>query len=114
MSNDLSGISSLYTSDYWKNSAQTADLENKLSTDTESMSDDELMDVCKEFEVYFVEQMFKAMQKMVPESESSNSKEMDMFGDKLTQEYAKSAAQGEGLGLAQTLYKQMKRNYGLT
>lgn len=114
MSNDLSSISSVYTTDYWKNSTQTANLEKKLTTDKKDMSDSELMDVCKEFESYFVEQMFKAMQKMVPESETSKSKEMNMFGDKLTQEYAKSATQGEGLGLAQTLYKQMKRNYGLT
>ena len=39
---------------------------------------------------------------------------MKMFGDTLTQEYEKSATeQGDGLGLAQMLYEQMKRNYGL-
>lgn len=113
MSSDFSGISSLYTSDYWKNSTQTVELENKLSSDTENMTNDELMDVCKDFEAYFVEQMFKSMQKMVPENDTSNSKEMSMFGDILTQEYAESATEGEGLGLAQILYEQMKKNYGL-
>lgn len=113
MSNDFSGISSLYTSDYWKNSSQTAELESKLSSDTEKLTNDELMDVCKDFEGYFVEQMFKSMQKMVPENDTSNSKEMSMFGDMLTQQYAESATDGEGLGLAQILYEQMKRNFGL-
>ena len=57
---------------------------------------------------------------MVPENEdeesSSISSYMDYFGDTLTQEYAKSATEsnnGKGLGIAQMLYEQMKRNYGL-
>jgi Rod binding domain-containing protein len=39
---------------------------------------------------------------------------MDYFGDMQIQEYSKMAAnQGDGIGLANQLYEQMKRNYGL-
>ena len=55
------------------------------------------------------------MQKMVPENEESSSSDyMEYFGDTLVQEYAKSATnQGDGFGIANMLYEQMKRNYGL-
>ena len=91
-------------------------LENK---DYSKSTNDELMNVCKEFESYFVEQVFKALEKMVPENEdksSTTSSYMDYFGDMLTQEYAAAATEsdnGRGLGIAQMLYEQMKRNYNL-
>ena len=112
---DISGISSLY--DYSTlSSSPKSNLEDKLSSDLSTSTEDELMDACKEFEAYFVEQMFKAMERMIPEreDESSTTKNtMDYFGDMLTQEYAKTATEGEGLGIAQMLYEQMKRNYDL-
>lgn len=91
-------------------------LENK---DYSKGTNEELMNVCKEFESYFVEQVFKALEKMVPENEdksSTTSSYMDYFGDMLTQEYAAAATEsdnGRGLGIAQMLYEQMKRNYNL-
>lgn len=110
----VGGLSSYITSDYWKSAAQTRDLEKTLSNAEEAeMTEDELMDVCKDFESYFVEQMFKAMQKMVPENEDSDNKYMDMFGDMLVQEYAEKATEQQDFGIAKTLYEQMKRNYGL-
>lgn len=92
-------------------------LSDTLSQDLSSATDDELMSVCKEFEAYFLEQIFKSMQKMVPEHEyeSSSSKTMmEYYQDELMSQYAKDATDsGEGLGLAQMLYEQMKRNYEL-
>ena len=41
---------------------------------------------------------------------------MDYFGDTFVQEIASEIVEsneGNGLGIAQTLYEQMKRNYGL-
>ncbi len=76
--------------------------------DVENASDKELMDVCKEFEAYFVEQIFKEMKKTV-KSPEDEGEYMQYFGDMLTQEYAKSATEGEGLGLAKMLYESMKR-----
>ena len=75
------------------------------------------MEACKKFESYFVEQMFNAMQKMVPESEfeSSTSKMMtDYYKEQLVNKYADASTEsngGKGIGIAQMLYEQMKRNY---
>lgn len=103
----------MYTSDYWNNTKQTKELENSLSGEMTGKTEEELMKVCKEFETYFVEQMFKSLQKMVPKDENSDNQYMDMFGDMLVQEYAKSATEQQDFGLAQSLFEQMKRNYGL-
>ncbi len=105
-----------YEDVYSNNSTQTSSLQGKLSEDFSNATDEELLEVCKEFEAYFVEQTFKAMQKMIPESEdesSSSASTLDMFEDNLVQEYASMATEGEDLGLAQTLYEQMKRNYSI-
>lgn len=121
MSMSLDGLYSQYSDLYTSSTAQSQASANKLqstlaNTDYSASTDDELMEVCKDFEAYFVEQVFKALEKMVPESddESSTSSYMDYFGDTLTQEYAANATEsngGKGLGIAQMLYEQMKRNY---
>ena len=111
-------------SDYYLNNSltsQSATKAEKLSSslramDSAAASDEELLESCKEFEAYFTEQMFKAMQKMIPESESVSSSTrqlQDYYKEQMIQSYAEQSAQGEGLGLAQMLYEQMKRNYGL-
>lgn len=95
---------------------KTNKLEQTLTSDLSAATDEELMSVCKEFESYFLEQVFKAMQKMVPESEnqSSSTKQLqDYYKDEMIQQLAKDSTETNSLGLAQTLYEQMKRNYGL-
>ena len=92
-------------------------LQNKLNgTDYSKATDDELLNACKQFEAYFVEQMYKGMWKTIPQSEeSSNSTStlMDYYKDKMIQGMAEQTTEQSGLGLAQMLYEQMKRNYGL-
>lgn len=117
MADSISGLGQYYSDMYSTDtSASKADtLKDTLSTtDLSNATSDELMDVCKEFESYFVEQMYKAMEKMVPESEDSKSPYLENFGDMLTQEYASATTEGDGLGMAQMLYEQMKRNYNIT
>ncbi|TCT14007.1 flagellar protein FlgJ [Natranaerovirga pectinivora] len=68
----------------------------------------ELKEMCREFESYFIEQMFKEMRKTVPKSgliQESHGEQI--FTDMLYQEYAKEASKGQGMGLAQMLYKQL-------
>ncbi len=94
----------------------TADkLKDTLSKDYHAATDEELMSVCKEFEAYFLEQVFKSMQKMVPEHEyqsSSTKSMMEYYQDELMKNYATDATeQDNGLGIAQMLFEQMKRNY---
>lgn len=114
MSVSMDAVLNMYNT--YQTTDKTGDaLKDKLSKDYSDATDDELMSVCKEFEAYFLEQVFKSMQKMVPEHEydSSSSKTMmEFYQDELMSNYAKSATDnGEGLGLAAKLYEQMKRNY---
>ena len=124
MSMSIDGLYSQYADMLASSSGQTSAADKLQSTlkgtDYSQSTDDELMKVCKEFESYFTEQVFKALEKMVPESDedsgSGMSSYVDYFGDMLTQEYAATATEGngcQGLGIAQMLYEQMKRNYGL-
>jgi len=116
---DISGLTSVYTEKATQ-SAQNSklnSLENTLkNADKSESTDEELMSVCKEFEAYFMEQVFKGMKSaMVPESESTDSASKTLknyYEDNLMTEYAKSASdQMEGSNsLAQMLYEQMKRN----
>lgn len=115
MSISIDSMTALYNTEYTKNSTNA--LKDTLNSDFTKATQDELMDACKEFEAYFVEQMFKSMQKMVPEStmsQSSSTKQLqDFYKDEMVKTMAESATEGTGLGIAQTLYEQMKRNYNL-
>lgn len=115
---EINGIGSVY-SDYLTSSASQSKksaLESKLDSDYSSASDEELMDVCKEFESYFLEQVFEAMMKTTKvfsdEEESSYATKMvDYFKDTAVQELTSQATDQNGLGIAKTLYEQMKRQY---
>ena len=114
----LYGSSALDSTAYINAANQTASkLQDKLnSSDYSKATDDELMDACKQFESYFLEQMFKEMMKTIPESEdtsSSNSQLMDYYKDEMVQQIASDSTEQNSLGLAQMLYEQMKRNYNL-
>lgn len=115
-------IDSMNMNNYYNNTyASAADgkansLEETLNSDLSKATDEELMNVCKDFEAYFVEQMLKAMQKMIPDSEetSASTKQLqDYYKDEMLQSMAESSTENGGMGLAQTLYEQMKRNYNL-
>lgn len=96
--------------------AYTDQLKSSLTnTDLADATDDELMNVCKEFESYLVEQMYKAMEKTIMKDEdedtdSTVSRYTDYFGDMRIQEYAKMSTETGGLGIAQMLYEQLKVN----
>ncbi len=111
---DISSISS-GASDYFDqlSSTTSSSMSTSLDADYTNATDEELMDACKEFEAYFLEQMFKEMQKTIPESEdedATTAQLTDYFGDTMIQEIAKTSTDTNPLGLAQMLYEQMKRN----
>jgi flagellar protein FlgJ len=65
--------------------SSTKKLESKLKdNDLDKMPDEDLMEACKSFETYFVEQVIKAMRKTVPNNEEENDY-MNYFGDMLYQ-----------------------------
>ena len=114
---DIDSISSLYNDIYTNASNQSADkLQNQLKSDYSQATDEELKDVCKQFESYFLEQMFKEMVKTIPDNEEnagSTSTMLDYYKDMMIQEVASTSTEQNSLGLAQMLYEQMRRNYGL-
>ncbi len=115
---DISNITSMYSDVYANAANQSASkLKDQMSgTDYTKATDDELMDACKQFEAYFIEQMYKGMLKTIPESENlsgSTSTMLDYYKDQMIQSIAEQTTEQSGLGLAQMLYEQMKRNYGL-
>lgn len=133
MSDMISGLNSIYNNGTYTNTTTDA-LQSTLNTkDLSSASDDELMEVCKDFEEYFVEQMVKSMIKMADvdgeddngygsifglssESDSGMSTMSNFYGDKMVtmlSEALCSSENGKGLGIAQNLYNQMKRNYSI-
>lgn len=71
-------------------------------------SDEELMEACKSFETYLVEQVVKQAKKTLTSEEEGDY--MKYFGDTLTQEYASIITENSDLGIAQMLYDATKRN----
>ena len=117
---DISGMGSVYadymTSQASNNKAET--LQGRLANGSASTDEKELKEACREFESYFVEQVFDAMMKTtkVFSDEDENgyaTKMVDYFKDFAVQELCDNVTDGDGLGLANILYEQMKRNYGI-
>lgn len=118
---DVSSLSA-YT-DYYKqlaSNSETSKVAEKLNrTDAASASEDELMEVCKQFESYLLEQVFKNLEKTTKvwsdeESSIANNQLVDYFKDQTVQELAGMSTEQNSLGLAQMLYEQLKNNLGIT
>ena len=118
MSLDITGLSSSY-SDIISSQAQNVQsqkLQNSVSGDYSNATEAELMDACKQFEAYFLEQVFKGMEKTIMKSEegdASTQNLLDYFKDATIQQLAEDSTESNGLGLAQMLFEQMKRNYNI-
>ncbi len=117
---EIGGMSSAYadymTSQASNNKAET--LQNKLANGSAATDEDELKEACKEFESYFVEQVFNAMMETTKvfsddKEDGYATKMVDYFKDFAVQELCDNVTDGDGLGLANILYEQMKRNYGI-
>ena len=94
-----------------QNTARTSGLEQKLTggSMTEA-TDEELMDACKEFEAYLVEQVLKQVKESIPKTEEEENQYTEYFGDMMLQEYASAITDQGSLGIAQKLYEGMKNN----
>lgn len=116
---DMSDITAMYGDTYASAANQKASMLQRriANADYSKAADDELLDACKQFEAYFVEQMFKGMLKTIPQSEETSnytSTMMDYYKDQMIQSLAEETSnQNGGLGLAQMLYEQMKRNFSV-
>ena len=86
---------------------------NAANKNYDNASDEELMNACKQFESYFIEQVYKEMVKTIPEEEyssQSTSALVDYYKEQMVQQMASATTEQSNLGIAQALYQQMKRN----
>lgn len=93
-----------------KNVAESKNLQKKV--ENKNVEDKELMEACKTFEGYFLQMMYKSMRNTVDTSGSfiQQSNAEKIFQDMLDEENSKKAAEsGNGIGLAQMLYRQLSR-----
>ena len=68
-----------------------------------------LRESCRQFEAVFVQQMYQAMRKNVPDNgllQKDNATRI--YQDMLDEQMANETAKGKGLGLGQMMYDQMK------
>ena len=72
---DFSNVASMYSDVYASSANQTASkLQDQLhNADYKTSTDNELMDACRQFEAYFIEQMYKGMWKTVPSNDDNTS-----------------------------------------
>ena len=131
MSFDLNGVNASAYTDYMTQQTQNAvgeklktTLQNAAEnakakgTDGDEEINQELMGACKQFESYFLEQVFKEMQKSVdalkPEESGNNKQLVDFFKDRTLQDLTAKSTDTQGLGLAQMLYENMKHTVGMS
>lgn len=73
-----------------------------------------LKDACQQFEQLYLSQMFAQMRKASKiggeDSLFGNSQEQQMFSGMLDEERAKAWSQSGGVGLANLLFQQMRKN----
>lgn len=92
-------------------------LQNSLKGVSSETTEDELLQVCKDFESYFVEEIIKEIKEnMSPEEDekdASLSTMTDYNMDFVVQKVADQVVDEVGTNFTQQLYEQMKRNYGI-
>lgn len=99
-------------SDYstYMSMANTSGLTGQLAgTKSPESTDEEMMDACKEFESYMVEQMFKQARATTKMSDDEEDGYTQYAYDLQAQQYAQMVTEQGKLGLAQYLYESMKK-----
>ncbi|MBE5963144.1 MAG: hypothetical protein E7256_17490 [Lachnospiraceae bacterium] len=92
-----------------KGSITASKLSATLASGLTDATDEELMDACKSFEAYLVEQVFTKVKDALTDSEEEENEYTSAFGDMLYQKYAEDISESGQLGIAQQLYESMKR-----
>lgn len=93
-------------------SAGSSSLQSSLKNISSSTDDEQMLEACKGFESYFVQQMIEQAKKaLVGKDEEEEGEYMQYFGDMLNEQYANAIVESGGIGLAQQLYESMKNTY---
>lgn len=83
----------------------------KVNSEDVSKEDDEaLKTMCKEFEKYFLEEMYKSMRSTLNTEKNLlyGGQAEDIFQSQLDQQYVDAAVEAGGIGLAKQLYNQLR------
>ena len=116
---DVSGITSMLNQTAAENSVATSKTDSLQSSAlglSSSSTEEELMEVLKDFESYFIEQMIKQMKETFTdddEESSMASQYTDTFMDYAIEEVADLMLEEVGGSMTQQLFEQMKRNYNI-
>jgi Rod binding domain-containing protein len=118
---NVSGLSASAISEYAMQESKNASsiaLQKKLENTTSKTSDNELWQACKGFEAYFMEQIYKEMQKSVDalkseDQDKSTSTLVDYFKNQTLQDICADSVDTQSNGFAQMLYENLKRNYDI-
>ena len=122
MSMDVSGITSMLSQTGTANatnkaqSVKTDSLKGSVNGLSSNSTDEELMEVLKDFESYFIEQMIKQMKETFTsddEESSMASQYTDTFMDYAIEDIADMLLDEVGGNMTQQLFEQMKRNYSI-
>lgn len=122
MSMDVTGITSMLnqtTSTNAANSASTAkadSLKDSVSSLSSDSTEEELLEVLKDFESYFIEQMIKQMKETFTDDDEESSvasQYTDTFMDYAIEDVADMLLEEVGGSMTQKLFEQMKRNYNI-
>lgn len=116
---DVSGITSMLNQTTATNNAAASkadSLQNSVHGLSSNSTEEELMEVLKDFESYFIEQIIKEMKDtFTDEDEESSmaSQYTDTFMDYAIEEVADILLEEVGGNMTQQLFEQMKRNYNI-
>lgn len=111
----IDGISTLANTNATTN-YEANKLKNSVNNVSSETTEDELLQVCKDFESYFIEQVIKQVKESLSLNEEENSSlatltdyNMDFAIEAISDEVLDEV----GTNFTQQLYEQMKRNYGI-
>lgn len=122
MSMDMTGITSMLNqtaSTNASNNANTAkadSLKNSVAGLSSNSTEEELMEVLKDFESYFLEQIIKKVKDTFEDDDEESSlasQYTDTFMDYAIEDVADLLLEEVGGNMTQQLFEQMKRNYNI-
>lgn len=122
MSMDVNGITSMLNQSGMTNAttgantAKANSIKNSANGLSSNSTDEELMEVLKDFESYFIEQMIKQMKETFTDDEDESSmasQYTDTFMDYAIEDIADMLLDEVGGSMTQRLFEQMKRNYNI-
>ena len=122
MSMDVNGITSMLNQSGMTNAttgantAKANSIKNSANGLSSNSTDEELMEVLKDFESYFIEQMIKQMKETLTDDEDESSmasQYTDTFMDYAIEDIADMLLDEVGGSMTQQLFEQMKRNYNI-